>query len=525
MNFRKLQALESLFGDSYLLLLSGEERKFLMEHFNKDEAILTKHAALEKMENRDFRGARKYAVRAQELCHDLDNVMQMILVCDVHCSAAEVVCEDEMDWYKILDVEATADEASIRRQYNRLALGHPEKTGFQRAVDAFRLIREAKAVLTDNEKRSLYDARRKAKMDWGTMFLQGGVLGDDAENTGGENVERRVKRSKSSKSFSVAEQEVDAQGNDKNSRPNVRGPKLNELNGTRRMRNSKKRATAASSEAGTLGERAESMGGRNVGSDGLEIACRVKWPKAERSSNIAAQEVDIQGKKRRNTAKFASKNKEPANSAPGISSGLKILEYPASEFNDFDKNRAKTCFKPGQIWAAYDTLNVMPRFYALINTVTSEDFRLHITWLEPHPDDDEETRWLVQGLPASCGKFRLGDSETIDAHEIFSHIVSWKKRISLRNMYEVYPRKGETWALFKNWDIGWYRDPESHKAYEFELVEILTDYCCGVGVHVGFLGKIEGFSSIFSRKNSQGMDWGVVLVKRIEVLPQGFPND
>ncbi|KAK4388487.1 hypothetical protein Sango_2455300 [Sesamum angolense] len=134
-------------------------------------------------------------------------------------------------------------------------------------------------------------------------------------------------------------------------------------------------------------------------------------------------------------------------------------------------------------------------------------------WLEPHPDDDEETRWLFQGLPASCGKFRLGDSETIDAHEIFSHIVSWKKRISLRNMYEVYPRKGETWAVFKNWDIGWYRNPESHKAYEFELVEILTDYCCGVGVHVGFLGKIEGFSSIFSRKNSQGMDWGVVLVK------------
>ncbi|KAK4388486.1 protein HLJ1 [Sesamum angolense] len=312
MNFRKLQALESLFGDSYLLLLSGEERKFLMEHFNKDEAILAKHAALEKMENRDFRGARKYAVRAQELCPDLDNVMQMILVCDVHCSAAEVVCEDEMDWYKILDVDATADEASIRRQYNRLALGlHPDKNRFPGAVDAFRLIREAKAVLTDNEKRSLYDARRRAKMDWGNYVFtrfrcdhlheqqqadhssrwpnvgwsklselngmrwfegsmkraassEGGVLGDDAENTGGENVERRVKRSKSSKSFSVAEQEVDVQGNDKNSRPNVRGPKLNELNGTRRMRNSKKRATAASSEAGTLGEKAESMGGKNV---------------------------------------------------------------------------------------------------------------------------------------------------------------------------------------------------------------------------------------------------------------------
>ncbi|KAK4433958.1 Chaperone protein DnaJ [Sesamum alatum] len=476
MNFRKFKAFESLFGDPYLILQSEEECKFLMECCNKEEAIRAKHAALEKMDIRDFTGARKYAVRAQELCPDLDNVVQIILVCDVHCSAAEVVCGDEMDWYKILDVDATSDEASIRRQYNRLALGlHPDKNRFPGAADAFRLIREAKAVLTDNEQRRLYDARCKAKM---------------AQQEWGNYVFTRVRCDH------LHEQQ---QAYPSSLRPNVGWSKLSELNGMRRFE-------------GSMGS-SKKTGGENVERRVKRSKDSIKRPKNDRSSNVVAQEVDIQGKKRRKTAEFASKNKNPANSASGIPPGLEILEYPASEFHDFDKNRAKTCFRPGQIWAAYDTLDAMPRFYALINNVTSQDFRLHITWLEPHPDDDEETRWLIQGLPASCGNFRLGDSETIDDHDIFSHIVSWKKRISLRNMYEVYPRKGETWALFKNWDISWFRDPESHKANEFEPVEILTDYCCGVGVYVGFLGKIEGFSSVFSQKTSEGMVCGAVLVK------------
>ncbi|KAL0367654.1 UNVERIFIED_CONTAM: hypothetical protein Sradi_3655500 [Sesamum radiatum] len=76
-------------------------------------------------------------------------------------------------------------------------------------------------------------------------------------------------------------------------------------------------------------------------------------------------------------------------------------------------------------------------------------------------------------------------------------------------MYEVYPRKGETWAIFKNWDIGWYRDPENHIRVRVgrDLDRLMLWCWCSC------LGKIEGFSSCFSRKNSEGMDLGVVLVK------------
>ncbi|KAL3641958.1 hypothetical protein CASFOL_012773 [Castilleja foliolosa] len=184
---------------------------------------------------------------------------------------------------------------------------------------------------------------------------------------------------------------------------------------------------------------------------------------------------------------------------------MKNLEYSDSELYDFEKGRAKMGFGPGQVWAVYDTLDAMPRFYALINNVISLDgFKVNITWLEPCPENAMEKRWLCSGLPASCGKFRLGESENIDDHAIFSHIVNWKKNIVMRNIYHVYPRKGETWAVFKNWKMCWCLDTErrnNKKAFEFDLVEILSDYNCDHGVSVACLGKIKGFSTLFSRMN------------------------
>ncbi|KAL2459218.1 uncharacterized protein Fot_54907 [Forsythia ovata] len=43
--------------------------------------------------------------------------------------------------------------------------------------------------------------------------------------------------------------------------------------------------------------------------------------------------------------------------------------------------------------------------------------------------------------------------------------------MSRGNTNKVYPRKGETWAVFKNWDRNWFSDSERHRNYEFEFVE------------------------------------------------------
>lgn len=110
---------------------------------NKEEAFRAREIAERKMQNKDFSGARKFAQKAQRLFPVLENISQMLTVCEVHCSA-NVKVNGEMDWYGILQVEPTADDSSVRKQYRRLALLlHPGKNQFAGAEAAFKLIGEA----------------------------------------------------------------------------------------------------------------------------------------------------------------------------------------------------------------------------------------------------------------------------------------------------------------------------------------------------------------------------------------------
>ena len=51
---------------------------------NKEEALRAKELAEKKMQNKDFIGARKFALKAQQLYPELENITQMLIVCDVH---------------------------------------------------------------------------------------------------------------------------------------------------------------------------------------------------------------------------------------------------------------------------------------------------------------------------------------------------------------------------------------------------------------------------------------------------------
>ncbi|KAG1365181.1 putative Heat shock protein DnaJ N-terminal domain-containing protein [Cocos nucifera] len=81
---------------------------------------------------------------------------------------------------------------------------------------------------------------------------------------------------------------------------------------------------------------------------------------------------------------------------------------------------------------------------------------------------------------------------------MFSHVISWKKGRK-RNSYDIYPRKGEVWALFKDWDIGWSSDPDSHRFYEYEIVEVVSDFAAATGISVTPLIKLRDFVSLFIR--------------------------
>ncbi|KAM3378291.1 hypothetical protein P3S68_010704 [Capsicum galapagoense] len=127
---------------------------------NKDEALRAKQVAEKKMLNDDFEGAKRVAAKAEQLYPQLENISQLLAACNVHCSAQNNRVGSERDWYGILQLDRSSDEATIKKQYRRLALMlHPDKNEFPGAEAAFKLIAAAHMVLSDQVKRSLYDSK------------------------------------------------------------------------------------------------------------------------------------------------------------------------------------------------------------------------------------------------------------------------------------------------------------------------------------------------------------------------------
>lgn len=95
----------------------------------------------------------------------------MICVCFVPVFAQETAEECEVpvqsvtpvkDYYSVLGVTTESNEDEIRRAYHKLALRyHPDKNPEEDAEEKFKEIAEAYDVLTDPQKRNLYDRRGK----------------------------------------------------------------------------------------------------------------------------------------------------------------------------------------------------------------------------------------------------------------------------------------------------------------------------------------------------------------------------
>ncbi|ONK72021.1 uncharacterized protein A4U43_C04F14820 [Asparagus officinalis] len=127
---------------------------------NRDEALRAKEIAERKFQANDLGGAKKFALKAQNLYPPLDGIDQMISTLNVHLSSIARF-DGEKDWYAILSSDPSADEETVRKQYRKLALlFHPDKNKSIGAEGAFKLISEAWSVLSDKSKRTLYDHKR-----------------------------------------------------------------------------------------------------------------------------------------------------------------------------------------------------------------------------------------------------------------------------------------------------------------------------------------------------------------------------
>ncbi|XWS08659.1 hypothetical protein CRYUN_Cryun40dG0020400 [Craigia yunnanensis] len=644
---------------------------------NKEEAIRAKAIAEKKMQNRDFSGALKVAAKAQQLFQDLENISQMIMVCDVHCASEKRLFGNEMDWYAILKVEPTADEATIKKQYRKFALQlHPDKNKFPGAEAAFKLIGDAQRTLLDQGKRSAHDMKRRVtvnrpapaaacrppqKPSWypyaaaqnnfhanfpglnsqqqqqqptqtgfsngrptfwtkcpyctvryqyytdvlhrslrcqtcnktfiaydagavpqasnrsqpkvpqqrvvqnqGACKVDQGSQGNfTAENVftafspnaartsevGTEEVNGKRGRKQtveSSDSSSESEEDMVVDDNDdgkefdsqveqnvrRSGRRKQRVSYKENLSDEEDMVSHPKKAKGGGSPCATEDSEEMPQEGDSTHKNQSGLAGEVKedkkamddregksfkaslpngttveiWKEFEKET---AKEEDLK-KTREAYGDGVKRNSNPVDDSVSDSSFKEtkeplLFDCPEPEFNDFDKDKKEGCFSVGQIWAVYDTLDAMPRFYARIRKVFSSGFKLRITWLEPDPDDENEIKWVSEGLPVSCGKFKLGDSENAEDCPMFSHLLYWEKG-TCRDTYKVFPRKGETWALFKNWNIKWKSETSTDQKYEYELVEILSEDAERVGIHVAYLTKVKGFVSVFCRMSKDGVD-------------------
>ncbi|XP_027103594.1 uncharacterized protein [Coffea arabica] len=172
------------------------------------------------------------------------------------------------------------------------------------------------------------------------------------------------------------------------------------------------------------------------------------------------------------------------------------MNVPDPDFHDFDQDRAESSFGENEVWAAYDDDDGMPRFYAMVNKVISRNpFKLRISWLNSKTSNEfGKMDWIGSGFYKTCGEFRLGRYEINKSINSFSHKVKWSK---VRGVVHIFPKKGEVWALYKNWSPDWNEDTAEELIHKYDMMVVLVDYDEERGVSVAPLVKVAGFKTVF----------------------------
>ncbi|KGN46188.1 uncharacterized protein LOC101214527 [Cucumis sativus] len=598
---------------------------------NKDEAIKAREIAEKKMEGKDFTGARKLVLKAQQLNPDAEYISQMLMVCDVHCAAEKKLFGNEMDWYGILQIEQTANEATIRKQYRKYALLlHPDKNKFIGAEAAFKLVGEAQRVLLDHEKRRMHDMRRKPAIPFRpphraastfnvgvqanyrsnfTTFIPQPPPPPQPQGHSGfghnrstfwtvcpfcsvryqyykEVVNRSLCCQNCKKPFVAYDMELQGahpqpmsnlnqtsffpqqnsfnhraeMGRPGNSQSEKRRGKRNtsvaaseKFNGKKRRKQTSESSESCDTESsldtdengvtdddssrkdiGHSGDHRPRRSSRrrqkisyneNGSDDDNDVEITHKRPR-RRKSSIVSDDEDIEevsvavdddqtktnkpenhcSEEDLSRRSKGSKENHKETTDQDVSQGSmesagdpdsNLLSCSDPDFHDFDQLRNRECFTLGQIWAMYDDIDTMPRFYAWIKKVFPSGFKVQITWLEPEASVDGRRKCVDKEMPVSCGEFVFGATETMtDCDSMFSHAVAWDKGYH-KDSFRIYPRKGEIWALFKNWDKK--SECDSNGQYEYEFVEILSEFTEEAGIDVALLAKVKGFSCLFCR--------------------------
>lgn len=147
-------------------------------------------------------------------------------------------------------------------------------------------------------------------------------------------------------------------------------------------------------------------------------------------------------------------------------------------------------------------LDGLPKHYAQINSVElSPDFKMGINMLEACNLPKGVIQWLDKKIPICCGTFTAGETYVCSDTASFSHL-STGVSTNKENMYDIYPKKGEVWALFRNCKSDW--TCSNLKNCKYDMVEVQVVYDCWIIVMV--LEQVAGFKTVFRAKTEAGFN-------------------
>ncbi|CAO2829752.1 unnamed protein product [Amaranthus hypochondriacus] len=276
--------------------------------------------------------------------------------------------------------------------------------------------------------------------------------------------------------------------------------RISKLNSTRELSQSEMRSILLhKARKAILTKLSEWKSASMVGNaDRKEKTTQKSFDKSERPEKASINgELSGESKKAPDSGLVAeNKSLESAVQSKEIIDRLSI-PVPDPDFYDFDKDRTEKAFGENQVWAIYDNDDGMPRFYALIQCVISRDpFRLRISWLNSKTNTElSPLNWVGSGFTKTCGDFRIGRHETYNGLNCFSHKVRWTK--GAKGTIQIFPRKGEVWALYRNWSPDWNEFTADDVIHKYDMVEVLQEYDDELGVVVVPLVKVAGFKAVF----------------------------
>ncbi|KAK3120262.1 hypothetical protein QOZ80_9AG0684630 [Eleusine coracana subsp. coracana] len=171
-----------------------------------------------------------------------------------------------------------------------------------------------------------------------------------------------------------------------------------------------------------------------------------------------------------------------------------VYAYPDSEFHNLEEGRSCKNFENGQIWALYSDFDKFPDFYGWVNKVELEPFKVHLTWLEACPQQQQEKQWLKQEIAISCGTFKVRKWRVkYDSTEAFSHLVHARQGRT-KWQFEIYPEIGEVCPIYMNWSPDW-APSSNYGSIEYAIGEIKS--CTSDGTTFAFLTKVDGHVAVF----------------------------